>query len=194
MIFVAGLGTCGTITGVGEVLKSRKPTVRMIAVEPAACPTLTRAPFAYDHGDTAGYTPLLPMHSLGHTFIPAPIHAGGLRYHGAAPLVSQLVNAGIVEARAVPQIACFEAAVQFSRAEGIIPAPESSHAIRGAIDEALLAKEEGKEKTILFNLSGHGHVDMAAYDAYFSGDLQDYEYPEAAIKESLSHLPKVELG
>jgi tryptophan synthase beta chain len=135
--------------------------------------------------------PIAKMFTLGHDFMPPGIHAGGLRYHGASPLVSQLVHAGVAEARAVPQTACFEAAVLFSRCEGIIPAPESSHAIRGAIDEALRAKEEGRERTILFCLSGHGHVDMAAYDAYFSGQLEDFEYPEAAIKESLAHLPKV---
>jgi tryptophan synthase beta chain len=132
------------------------------------------------------------MYTLGHDFMPPGIHAGGLRYHGASPLVSQLVHAGVVEAVAVAQNGCFEAAVLFSQTEGIIPAPESSHAIRGAIDEALKAKEEGKERVILFNLSGHGHVDMAAYDAYFSGQLEDYEYPEEAIKESLQHLPKVD--
>jgi tryptophan synthase beta chain len=135
--------------------------------------------------------PVAKMYTLGHDYMPPGIHAGGLRYHGASPLVSQLVHAGIVEAKAVPQLACFEAAVLFARCEGIIPAPESSHAIRGAIDEALQAKEEGKEKTILFNLSGHGHVDMVAYDDYFAGKLDDFEYPAEAIKESLANLPKV---
>jgi len=172
--------------------KANGKNVRLVAVEPTSCPTLTKGVFAFDYGDTAKMSPIARMYTLGHDFMPPDIHAGGLRYHGASPLVSHLVNAGVAEARAVPQIACFEAALLFSRAEGIIPAPESSHAIRVAIDEALLAKEEGKEKTILFNLSGHGHVDMAAYDAYFSGDLEDYEYPEEAIKESLAHLPKVE--
>jgi tryptophan synthase beta chain len=147
--------------------------------------------YEFDYGDTAKMAPIARMYTLGHDFMPPGIHAGGLRYHGAAPLVSQLVHEGVVETKAVHQIACFEAAVLFARTESIIPAPESSHAIRGAIDEALLAKEEGKEKTILFNLSGHGHVDMAAYDAYFNNELTDYEYPETAIKESLSHLPKV---
>jgi tryptophan synthase beta chain len=131
------------------------------------------------------------MYTLGHDYMPPGIHAGGLRYHGASPLVSQLVHAGIIEARSVPQLACFEAAVLFSRCEGIIPAPESSHAIRGAMDEALQAKEEGRERTILFNLSGHGHVDMTAYDDFLAGKLTDYEYPAEAIKESLAHLPKV---
>ncbi len=168
--------------------------VRIVAMEPASCPTLSKGVYDFDFGDTAQMAPIAKMYTLGHDFVPPGIHAGGLRYHGAAPLVSQIVDAGIVEARAVPQIACFEAAVQFSRSEGIIPAPESSHAIRGAIDEALQAKEEGREKTILFNLSGHGHVDMAAYDAFFSGELEDYEYPEEAIKDSLAHLPKVDAG
>lgn len=171
--------------------KAAGKNVRIVAMEPTSCPTLTKGIYGFDYGDTAKMAPITKMYTLGHDFMPPGIHAGGLRYHGASPLVSQLVHAGIVEAKAVPQIACFEAAVLFSRAEGIIPAPESSHAIRGAIDEALQAKEEGKEKTILFNLSGHGHVDMAAYDAYFSGGLEDYEYPEEAIKESLAHLPKV---
>ena len=171
--------------------KANGKDVRLQAVEPASCPTLTKGVYEFDYGDTAKMAPISRMYTLGHDFMPPGIHAGGLRYHGAAPLVSQLVHEGVVETRAVPQIACFEAAVLFARTESIIPAPESSHAIRGAIDEALLAKEEGKEKTILFNLSGHGHVDMAAYDAYFNNELQDYEYPEAAIKESLSHLPKV---
>jgi tryptophan synthase beta chain len=165
--------------------------VRLLAMEPTSCPTLTKGVYAFDYGDTAKMAPIARMYTLGHDFMPPGIHAGGLRYHGASPLVSQLVHAGVAEARAVPQTACFEAAVQFSRCEGIIPAPESSHAIRGAIDEALRAKEEGQERTILFCLSGHGHVDMAAYDAYFSGQLEDFDYPEAAIKESLTHLPKV---
>ena len=171
--------------------KANGKDVRLLAVEPASCPTLTKGVYEFDYGDTAKMAPISRMYTLGHDFMPPGIHAGGLRYHGAAPLVSQLVHEGVVETRAAHQIACFEAAVLFARTESIIPAPESSHAIRGAIDEALLAKEEGKEKTILFNLSGHGHVDMAAYDAYFNNELTDYEYPEAAIKESLSHLPKV---
>lgn len=173
--------------------KAAGKNVRIVAVEPTSCPTLTKGVYDFDYGDTAKMAPIARMYTLGHDFMPPGIHAGGLRYHGASPLVSQLVHAGVVEARAVPQTGCFEAAVLFSRTEGIIPAPESSHAIRGAMDEALLAKEEGKERTILFCLSGHGHVDMAAYDAYFSGQLEDFEYPEEAIKESLAHLPKVTL-
>jgi tryptophan synthase beta chain len=167
--------------------------VRILAVEPASCPTLTKGVYAFDYGDTAKMAPIAKMYTLGHDFMPPGIHAGGLRYHGASPLVSQLVNAGVVEARAVPQLACFEAAVLFARTELIIPAPESSHAIRGAVEEALRAKEEGKERVILFNLSGHGHVDMAAYDAYFAGQLEDFEYPADKVKESLAHLPKVSL-
>ncbi len=173
--------------------KAAGKKVRILAVEPTSCPTLTKGVYAFDYGDTAKMAPIAKMYTLGHDFMPPGIHAGGLRYHGASPLVSQLVNAGVVEARAVPQLGCFEAAVQFARTELIIPAPESSHAIRGAIDEALQAKQEGKEKVILFNLSGHGHVDMAAYDAFFAGELEDFEYPAEKVKESLAHLPKVAL-
>jgi len=171
--------------------KANGKQVRIVAAEPISCPTLTKGVYEFDYGDTAKMAPIARMYTLGHDFMPPGIHAGGLRYHGASPLVSQLLHEGVIEARAVGQVGCFQAAVQFSRAEGIIPAPESSHAIRAAIDEALLAKEEGKEKTILFNLSGHGHVDMAAYDAFFEGKLEDFEYPSEAIAESLKHLPKV---
>jgi tryptophan synthase beta chain len=173
--------------------KAAGKNVRILAIEPTSCPTLTKGVYAFDYGDTAKMAPVAKMYTLGHDYMPPGIHAGGLRYHGASPLVSQLVHAGIVEAKSVPQLACFEAAVLFARSEGIIPAPESSHAIRGAMDEALQAKEEGKERTILFNLSGHGHVDMTAYDDFFAGKLTDYEYPAEAIKESLAHLPKVEI-
>ena len=144
---------------------------RFLAVEPASCPSLTQGEYRYDFGDTAGTTPLLKMHTLGNDFRPAPIHAGGLRYHGMAPLISHLYELGFLEARAYEQKACFEAAVRFARTEGLIPAPESSHAIRAAIDEALDAREAGEERVILFNLSGHGHFDMAAYDDYLSGKL-----------------------
>jgi tryptophan synthase beta chain len=171
--------------------KAAGKQVRILAMEPSSCPTLTKGVYAFDYGDTAKMAPIAKMYTLGHDFMPPGIHAGGLRYHGASPLVSQLVHAGVVEARAVPQLACFDAAVQFARTELIIPAPESSHAIRGAIDEALRAKEEGKERVILFNLSGHGHVDMAAYDAYFAGQLEDFDYPAEKVRESLAHLPKV---
>ncbi len=171
--------------------KAAGKKVRVLAVEPTSCPTLTKGVYTFDYGDTAKMAPIAKMYTLGHDFMPPGIHAGGLRYHGASPLVSQLVNAGVVEARAVPQLACFEAAVQFARTELIIPAPESSHAIRAAIDEALQAKQEGKERTILFNLSGHGHVDMAAYDDYLAGKLEDAEYSADKVKESLKALPKI---
>ncbi len=166
---------------------------RLVAVEPTAAPSLTRGAYTFDYGDTAKMAPVVKMYTLGHTFIPAGIHAGGLRYHGMAPTLSALYHAGYIEAVAVPQLATFEAAVQFARAEGIIPAPESAHAIRVAIDEALDAKQKGEKRVILFNLSGHGHFDMAAYQAYLSGQLQDYEYPAEAIQEALQQLPKVNL-
>jgi tryptophan synthase beta chain len=171
--------------------KAAGKKVRLLAVEPASCPTLTKGVYAYDFGDAVGMTPLMKMYTLGHDFVPPGIHAGGLRYHGDSPLVSQLVHEGLIEAIAVKQLPTFEAGVQFARAEGIIPAPESCHAIRAAIDEAVMAKKTGEPKVILFNLSGHGHFDMAAYDKYFAGQLEDYEYPKAAIEESIKHLPKV---
>ncbi len=164
---------------------------RVIAVEPASCPTMTRGQYAFDFGDTAAMAPIVKMHTLGHTFVPPGIHAGGLRYHGMAPQVSALVDAGYIEARAIQQLATFEGAVTFAKAEGIIPAPESSHAVRAAIDEALACKESGEQKVIAFNLSGHGHFDMMAYQAYFNGELEDYDYPAAAIAEAMSHLPEV---
>ncbi|OFX23304.1 MAG: TrpB-like pyridoxal-phosphate dependent enzyme [Anaeromyxobacter sp. RBG_16_69_14] len=165
--------------------------VRLLACEPASCPSLTKGLYAFDYGDMAKMGPIAKMYTLGHDFMPPGIHAGGLRYHGASPLVSQLVAAGQIEAIAYPQNPCFEAAVLFAHSEAIVPAPEASHAIRGAIDEALRAKEEGKERVILFGLSGHGQLDMAAYDAYLSGHLEDFEYPEEKIRESLARLPKV---
>jgi tryptophan synthase beta chain len=165
--------------------------LRVIAAEPASCPSLTRGTYTFDFGDAAAMAPIVKMHTLGHTFVPPGIHAGGLRYHGMSPSVSALVDHGDVEARAVHQLATFEAAVQFSRAEGIIPAPESAHAIRVAIDEALECKKNGEKKVIAFNLSGHGHFDMMAYDDYRRGKLQDYEYPAAAIEEAMAHLPQV---
>ncbi|HKK14624.1 MAG TPA: TrpB-like pyridoxal phosphate-dependent enzyme [Gammaproteobacteria bacterium] len=168
--------------------------VRLVAVEPSSCPTLTRGHYAYDFGDTAGLTPLMRMYTLGHDFMPPSIHAGGLRYHGDSPLVSQLHQEGLVDAVAVPQVATFEAGVTFARAEGIIPAPESNHAVRAVIDQALACKETGEPKTLFFNLSGHGHFDMAAYDKYFNGELEDYDYPEAAIHAALERLPKVAGG
>jgi tryptophan synthase beta chain len=155
----------------------------ILPVEPAACPTLTRAPYVYDHGDTARYTPLMPMHSLGHTFVPAPLHAGGLRYHGMAPTVSQLVEEGLAEPRAISQLAAYEAGVLAARTEGVIPAPETTHAIACAIDEANKAREEGREKVIVFTWSGHGLLDLGAYERYFAGELQDHEMSEEAIAE-----------
>jgi tryptophan synthase beta chain len=169
--------------------------IRIIAVEPAACPSLTRGIYAYDFGDTGGLAPLVPMHTLGHNFVPAGIHSGGLRYHGMSPLISHLYNLKLIEARAYPQRTCFEAGVQFARAEGIIPAPEPTHAIRATIDEAMRCKEEGVSRTILFNLCGHGHFDMAAYDSYLSGAMVDYELPQEEIERALGDLegmPKVE--
>jgi tryptophan synthase beta chain len=175
---------------VGENLRNGKKT-RIVAAEPESCPTLTRGVFAYDFGDTVGLTPLVAMYTLGHTFVPPAIHAGGLRYHGDAPLLSQLVKDGVIQAEAHPQLRVFEAGVQFARTEGIIPAPESAHAIRSAIDEALAAREAGEPRVILFNLSGHGHFDMGAYDAYFAGQLEDFAYPQEAIDRALRELPKV---
>jgi tryptophan synthase beta chain len=166
-------------------------SIRIVAAEPAACPTLTKGTYAYDFGDTGQLTPLVKMHTLGHTFVPAGIHAGGLRYHGAAPLVSMLLDEGLIEATAIKQRAAFEAAVLFGRTEGIVPAPEPSHAIRVAIDEALQAKEAGEPRTILFNLCGHGFFDLSAYDSYLSGSMQDYEHPQSEIEAALAGLPSV---
>jgi tryptophan synthase beta chain len=167
---------------------------RIVAVEPASCPTLTKGRYTWDYGDTAAMAPIMKMYTLGHTFIPPGIHAGGLRYHGMAPSVSALVAHRDVEARSARQIETFDAAVQFSKAEGIIPAPESAHAIRAAIDEALVCKETGEKKVIAFNLSGHGHFDMTAYQSYHAGHLKDFEYPDHAVEEAMTHLPKVPGG
>ena len=166
-------------------------TYRVIAVEPEAAPSLTRGVYAYDFGDTAQMTPLVKMHTLGHDFIPEPIHAGGLRYHGMAPLVSLLKEHGHIEARSVHQRASFESGVRFARSEGILPAPEPTHAITVAIDEALEAKASGRPKVILFNLCGHGHFDLSAYERYLSGQLEDYEYPIEKVEAALAGLPKV---
>ncbi len=166
---------------------------RLLAVEPAASPTLTRGVYTFDYGDTARMAPVVKMHTLGHDFVPAPIHAGGLRYHGMAPTISALVDAGYIEARSVPQLETFEGALLFARNEGIIPAPESAHAVRAAIDEALEARKTGETRVILFNLSGHGHFDLSAYEAYLSGQLTNYEYPEEAIAEAMQHLPQVQV-
>ena len=164
---------------------------RVIAAEPEAAPSLTRGVYAYDFGDTGMMTPLVKMHTLGSQFIPEPIHAGGLRYHGMAPLVSLLKENGLIDAQSVHQRACFEAGVQFARTEGIVPAPESTHAIKVAIDEALEAKARGESRVILFNLSGHGHFDLVSYEKYLQGALEDYEYPAARVAESLASLPKI---
>jgi tryptophan synthase beta chain len=171
-------------------LKQGKKT-RILAVEPMASPSLTKGKYVYDFGDTAMTTPLLKMYTLGHSFIPAPIHAGGLRYHGMAPVVCHLYDQKLIEAQAVHQRGVFEAAVTFARSEGIIPAPETAHAIRVAIDEALKCKASGKSQVIAFNFSGHGHFDMAAYDDYFAGKLQDFEYPAAEVERALKELPQV---
>ncbi len=175
---------------VRENLVNNRKT-RFVAVEPMASPSLTKGRYVYDFGDTMQMTPMMKMYTLGHSFIPAPIHAGGLRYHGMAPIVCHLYDLNLIEAVAVHQIAVFDAAVTFARTEGIVPAPESAHAIRGAIDEALKCKENGEKKVIVFNLSGHGHFDMGAYDAYFSGQLKDYEYPSEAVEKALSQLPQI---
>jgi tryptophan synthase beta chain len=172
-----------------RVLRDGSKT-RFVAVEPAACPTLTRGVYAYDFGDTVGLTPLMPMFTLGHDFVPPPVHAGGLRYHGDSPLVCGLVKAGLVEARAYRQNATFEAAVQFARAEGIIPAPEPAHAIRAIIDEAQAAREAGEARVILFGLCGHGHFDLSAYDAYLAGKLEDPEFSEEDMQAALACLPE----
>jgi len=170
---------------------NEKRQIRFIGTEPEACPTLTKGPYRYDFGDTAQTTPLIKMFTLGHNFIPPGIHAGGLRYHGMAPLVSFLTNEKIIEAESFHQNAVFEAAVTFARTEGRVPAPETSHAVRAAINEALKAKEEGKEKTIVFNYSGHGFFDLSSYDKYFSNGLDDYEYPKEKIEECLKELPDI---
>ena len=163
-------------------------STRIVAAEPTACPTLTKGSYLYDFGDTAATTPLIKMFTLGHSFIPAPVHSGGLRYHGMAPIVSALHDRGLIEAVAVTQNAVFDAAVRFARAEAILPAPESAHAIKVAIDEALRAKEEGKSRVIAFNLSGHGHFDMGAYDEYFAGNLPDFEYDAAEVEKAIAGL------
>ena len=175
---------------IGEQLRGG-PKIRAVAVEPAACPSLTRGRFAYDFGDTAHLTPLVKMHTLGSTFVPSGFHAGGLRYHGMAPLLSHLQDIGLIEAIARPQIACFEAGVLFARTESIVPAPEATHAIKGAIDEALRCKEEGVSRSILFNLCGHGHFDMQAYTDYFAGRLTDQSYDEGELAMALAGLPSV---
>jgi tryptophan synthase beta chain len=176
---------------VQDKLSGRNPKTRIICVEPTAAPSLTKGLYAWDYGDVGGLAPIVLMYTLGHGFIPSPIHAGGLRYHGMAPIISHLYKHGIVEAQAVKQIPVFEAAVRFARSEGFISAPETSHAIKVAIDEALKCRESGEAKTILIAHSGHGHFDLGAYDEYLTGRLSDYEYPADKVKEALADLPKI---
>jgi tryptophan synthase beta chain len=171
-----------------ENLSGERDT-KILAVEPASCPTLTKGRYVYDFGDTAGTTPMMKMYTLGHTFVPSGIHAGGLRYHGDSPIISALVHEGLVEARAYAQNPTFEAGVLFARAEGIIPAPEVTHAIKATVDLALEAKEAGKERVILFNLCGHGHFDLSAYEQYLAGELVDLEYSEEEIDRAVARIP-----
>ena len=175
-------------------LRGDRPNMRFLATEPAACPTLTQGRFAYDFGDTAQMTPLLPMYTLGHDFVPAPVHAGGLRYHGDSPSLSLLVREGHMEARAYSQNEVFDAAVQFAKAQGIVPAPESAHAIRGAIDEAVAVREAGESRVILIGLSGHVHFDMQAYDDYLNARLPEVEFDPAQEEAALARLPEVPIG
>ncbi len=174
-----------------DKISGAKPDMRIIAVEPQASPSLTKGPYAYDFGDVAGMTPLLKMYTLGHEFMPAPVHAGGLRYHGMAPIISHLYKLGLIEATAVPQTATFEAGIQFARTEGILSAPESTHALKVAIDEAVKCKESGEKKNILICLSGHGLFDLPAYGEYLSGRLQDFSFSDNDMKKALANLPKV---
>ncbi len=176
---------------VKDKISGKKPNLQIINVEPEACPTVTKGPYTWDYGDVAGMAPICLMNTLGHTFVPPPVHAGGLRYHGMAPIICHLHKLGFVEARAVYQIPTFEAAIQFARTEGIIPAPEPAHAIKVMIDEALKCKESGEKKNILLALSGHGHFDLGSYEKYLSGELEDYEYPKEKVEEALKHLPQV---
>jgi tryptophan synthase beta chain len=174
-----------------DKITGKKPKLRIICVEPQACPTVTKGLYAWDYGDVAGLAPIALMYTLGHSFVPPPVHAGGLRYHGMAPIVCHLHKLGFIEARAEYQVPVFKAAVQFARTEGTIPAPEPAHAIKVVIDEALKCKESGEKKDILLALSGHGHFDLAAYDEYLSGRLQDYEYPKEMVEKALADLPQV---
>jgi tryptophan synthase beta chain len=176
---------------VRDKISGEKPDLRVICVEPESCPSLTRGIYAYDYGDSAGMAPIAKMHTLGHTFVPPPIHAGGLRYHGMAPIVCHLYNLGFIEAVAVHQRAVFEAGIQFARTEGILTGPEPCHDIKVAIDEALRCKESGEAKTILIAHSGHGHFDLSAYDRYLSSKLEDYAYPEEEVKKAQADLPKI---
>jgi tryptophan synthase beta chain len=176
---------------VRDKITGKKPNLRIINVEPEACPTVTKGPYTWDFGDVAGMAPICLMNTLGHTFVPPPVHAGGLRYHGMAPIICHLHKLGLVEAQAVYQVPTFEAAIRFARTEGIVPAPEPAHAIKVVIDEALKCKEAGQKKTILLALSGHGHFDLGAYEKYNSGELEDYEYPKEMVERALKDLPQV---
>jgi len=193
------MGCCGGGSNFGGISlpfvkdKIEGKQVEIVGAEPTSCPTLTRGPYSYDFGDLAKMTPLLAMHTLGHDYVPAPIHAGGLRYHGIAPIVSQLLNLGLIGARAYDQLETFEAGIKWARSEGFVPAPETCHVIAAVVDEAKRAKEEGKEKSILFSWSGHGLIDLASYDAYLSGKLMPYELPEEEIQRVLKateNMPK----
>lgn len=177
---------------IGAILRGEQNNLEFVAVEPAACPTLTKGKYAYDYGDTAHLTPLVKMHTLGNSFVPEGFHAGGLRYHGMAPLLSHVVELGLIQPRAYKQLDCFAAGVTFARAEGILPAPEANHAVKGAIDEALRCKEEGISRTVLFNLCGHGHFDMQAYIDYQAGLLHDTNYSAEEVAIALAGLPVVE--
>ena len=176
---------------IGDRLKGRYPATRFVAAEPAACPTLTRGVYAFDFGDAVGMGPVVKMFTLGHSFVPDRIHSGGLRYHGDAPSLCMLVDHKVVEARAYKQKECFAEAVRFARSEGFLPAPESAHAIRAVVEEAAAAREAGEARTILFGLSGHGHFDMSAYDAYFAGKLEDIELSQSRIDAAIEELPRV---
>ena len=182
-----------TLPFIGQRMRgeAKKPGIRAVAVEPTACPTLTKGMYAYDFGDQAQMTPAMLMYTLGHDFIPAGIHAGGLRYHGDSPILSKLVNEKEIEAVAYHQNECYEAGVTFARTEGLLPAPETAHAIKAVIDEALECKKTGEAKTIAFNYSGHGHFDLAGYDLYLDNQLIDYAYPEEEIRKSMANLPKI---
>jgi len=188
-----GSNFCGAVFPfVGDKITGKKPEIEVVACEPMACPTLTKGLYAYDFGDTAEMTPLLKMYTLGHDFVPPPIHAGGLRYHGDAPLLCKLVKEGVIKANAYHQNEVFKAASLFAETEGFVVAPETAHCVKAAIDEALRCKETNEEKVIFFNNSGHGHFDLAAYDAYHQGKLIDYEYPVDLVKQALKNLPKIE--
>jgi tryptophan synthase beta chain len=194
-VIVAPIGGGSNFSGISlpfihQNLRAGKKT-RVLAIEPTACPSLTKGRYVYDFGDSVGMAPMVKMYTLGHTFVPAPLHAGGLRYHGMASIVCELYDQGLIEAQAVSQLETFKAAITFAQAEGIVPAPEAAHGIAGVIREAQAAKAAGEKRVILFNLCGHGHFDMSAYTAYLNGELTDFEYPQEAVDEALAHLPQL---